>query len=140
MVGDVDQSIYSISAWQIIQFLLDFQHDFGDGLADEDTRTMIKIEGKLSVAGKYSGSQRIRLIENNTQRIDKILKPTRGLGEEIYWYEAEIELEEAEFVCSENSGNYRPKPRVRFRELFAVLSKIGLILSHALLGRSFDSL
>ncbi|MGB3510478.1 MAG: DNA helicase PcrA [Microcoleaceae cyanobacterium] len=98
VVGDVDQSIYSFRMADYT-ILLDFQNDFGDGLADEDTRTMIKLEENyrsrdniLEVANK--------LIENNTQRIDKILKPTRGLGEEIYCYEAESELEEAEFVCS----------------------------------------
>ena len=98
VVGDVDQSIYSFRMADYT-ILLDFQNDFGDGLPDEDTRTMIKLEENyrsreniLEVANK--------LIENNTQRIDKILKPTRGLGEEIYCYEAESEIEEAEFVCS----------------------------------------
>lgn len=98
VVGDVDQSIYSFRMADYT-ILLDFQNDFGDGLQDEDTRTMIKLEENyrsreniLEVANK--------LIENNSQRIDKILKPTRGLGEEIYCYEAESELEEAEFVCS----------------------------------------
>ncbi|MDJ0511351.1 MAG: DNA helicase PcrA, partial [Crocosphaera sp.] len=98
VVGDVDQSIYSFRMADYT-ILLEFQNDFGDGLPDEDTRTMIKLEENyrsreniLEVANK--------LIENNTQRIDKILKPTRGLGEEIYCYEAESELEEAEFVCS----------------------------------------
>ena len=98
VVGDVDQSIYSFRMADYT-ILLDFQNDFGDGLPDGDTRTMIKLEENyrsreniLEVANK--------LIENNTQRIDKILKPTRGLGEEIYCYEAENELEEAEFVCS----------------------------------------
>ncbi|MGD1805000.1 DNA helicase PcrA [Dapis sp. BLCC M126] len=98
VVGDVDQSIYSFRMADYT-ILLDFQNDFGDGLPDEDTRTMIKLEENyrsreniLEVANK--------LIENNTQRIDKILKPTRGLGEEIYCYEAESEREEAEFICS----------------------------------------
>ncbi len=98
VVGDVDQSIYSFRMADYT-ILLEFQNDFGDGLPDEDTRTMIKLEENyrsreniLEVANK--------LIENNTQRIDKILKPTRGLGEEIYCYEAENEREEAEFVCS----------------------------------------
>ncbi|MEB3339333.1 DNA helicase PcrA [Okeania sp.] len=98
VVGDVDQSIYSFRMADYT-ILLEFQNDFGDGLPDEDTRTMIKLEENyrsreniLEVANK--------LIENNTQRIDKILKPTRGIGEEIYCYEADSELEEAEFVCS----------------------------------------
>lgn len=98
VVGDVDQSIYSFRMADYT-ILLDFQNDFGDGLSDENTRTMIKLEENyrsreniLEIANK--------LIENNTQRIDKILKPTRGLGEEIYCYKAENELEEAEFICS----------------------------------------
>ena len=98
VVGDVDQSIYSFRMADYT-ILLDFQNDFGDGLADEYTQTMIKLEENyrsreniLAVANK--------LIENNTQRIDKTLKPTRGIGEEIYCYEAENELEEAEFICS----------------------------------------
>ena len=43
VVGDADQSIYS---FRLADFtiLLDFQKDFGDGLDDEDTRTMIKLE------------------------------------------------------------------------------------------------
>jgi len=42
VVGDADQSIYS---FRLADFtiLLDFQQDF-DGLPDEDTRTMVKLE------------------------------------------------------------------------------------------------
>jgi len=56
--------------------LLDFQQDFGDGLPDEDTRTMVKLENYRSRENILQAAN--QLIENNTQRIDKILKPTRS--------------------------------------------------------------
>jgi len=95
VVGDADQSIYS---FRLADFtiLLDFQQDFGDGLPDEDTRTMVKWR-KTTALGKHSQAAN-QLIENNTQRIDKILKPTRGVGEQIYCYKADDEIAEAEFV------------------------------------------
>jgi DNA helicase II / ATP-dependent DNA helicase PcrA len=80
--------------------LMEFQDDFGDGLPDEDTRTMVKLEENyrsreniLHVANK--------LIENNTQRIEKILRATRGAGEQIYCYKADDEIAEAEFVINQ---------------------------------------
>jgi DNA helicase II / ATP-dependent DNA helicase PcrA len=98
VVGDADQSIYSFRMADFT-ILLNFQTDFGDGLPDEDTRTMIKLEEN------YRSRENIlqaanHLIENNTQRIDKILKPTRGYGEEIYCYKADNEQIEAEFVIN----------------------------------------
>jgi DNA helicase-2/ATP-dependent DNA helicase PcrA len=99
VVGDADQSIYSFRMADFT-ILLEFQQDFGDGLADEDTRTMVKLEEN------YRSCENIlqvanQLIENNTQRIDKILKPTRGAGEEIYCHRAGDEVEEAEFVLNQ---------------------------------------
>ncbi|MGL5878273.1 MAG: UvrD-helicase domain-containing protein, partial [Xenococcaceae cyanobacterium] len=98
VVGDADQSIYSFRMADFT-ILLDFQADFGDGLADEDTRTMVKLEEN------YRSRETIlqaanQLIENNTQRIDKILKPTRGEGEKIYCYKADDEIAEAQFVIN----------------------------------------
>jgi len=99
VVGDVDQSIYSFRLADYT-ILLDFQQDFGDGLPDEDTRTMIKLEEN------YRSRENIlevanRLIENNTQRIEKVLRATRGWGEDIYCYRAEDELDEADFVLNQ---------------------------------------
>jgi DNA helicase II / ATP-dependent DNA helicase PcrA len=98
VVGDADQSIYSFRMADFT-ILLDFQADFGDGLPDEDTRTMVKLEEN------YRSRETIlqaanQLIENNTQRIDKILKPTRGEGEKIYCYKADDEIAEAQFVIN----------------------------------------
>ncbi|GAB4241191.1 MAG: DNA helicase PcrA [Stanieria sp.] len=99
VVGDADQSIYS---FRLADFtiLLDFQQDFGDGLPDDDTRTMIKLEEN------YRSRENIlqaanALIENNSQRIDKVLKATRGIGEQIYIYKADDEQHEAKFVINQ---------------------------------------
>ncbi len=99
VVGDADQSIYS---FRLADFtiLLDFQKDFGDGLADEDTRTMIKLEEN------YRSRENIlqaanHLIAHNSQRIDKVLKPTRGVGEQIYLHKADEEQQEARFVVQQ---------------------------------------
>jgi DNA helicase-2/ATP-dependent DNA helicase PcrA len=99
VVGDADQSIYSFRMADFT-ILLEFQEDFGDGLPDEDTRTMVKLEEN------YRSRENIlqaanQLIEKNTQRIDKVLKPTRGLGEQIYVHKADDEVEEAQFVVNQ---------------------------------------
>lgn len=99
VVGDADQSIYSFRMADFT-ILLNFQSDFGDGLPDEDTRTMVKLEEN------YRSRENIlqaanELIENNTQRIDKVLKPTREAGEEIYCYKADDEIAEAQFVVNQ---------------------------------------
>jgi DNA helicase II / ATP-dependent DNA helicase PcrA len=99
VVGDADQSIYSFRAADFT-ILMDFQGDFGDGLPDDDTRTMVKLEEN------YRSTENIiqaanELIENNTERIDKVLRPTRGAGESIYCHRAEDETDEANFVVSQ---------------------------------------
>jgi DNA helicase-2/ATP-dependent DNA helicase PcrA len=98
VVGDADQSIYSFRMADFT-ILLDFQSDFGDSLADEDTRTMIKLEENYR-SRKNILQAANQLIENNTQRIDKVLKPTRGFGENIYCHKADNEQLEAEFVIN----------------------------------------
>ncbi|MBF2025534.1 MAG: DNA helicase PcrA [Oscillatoriales cyanobacterium C42_A2020_001] len=99
VVGDADQSIYSFRAADFT-ILMNFQTDFGDGLPDDDTRTMVKLEEN------YRSTENIlevanQLIENNTERIDKVLKPTRAEGEAIYLYRADDETAEAEFVVNQ---------------------------------------
>jgi DNA helicase-2/ATP-dependent DNA helicase PcrA len=96
VVGDADQSIYSFRAADFT-ILMEFQDDFGDGLPDDDTRSMVKLEEN------YRSTENIlqvanELIENNTERIDKVLRPTRGSGETVYCYRADDEVAEAQFV------------------------------------------
>jgi DNA helicase II / ATP-dependent DNA helicase PcrA len=99
VVGDADQSIYSFRMADFT-ILLDFQQDFGDGLPDEDTRTMVKLEENYRSCENILQAAN-QLIENNTQRIDKILKATRGAGEEIYCFKADDEIAEADFVINQ---------------------------------------
>ncbi|MCU0570151.1 MAG: DNA helicase PcrA [Oculatellaceae cyanobacterium Prado106] len=99
VVGDADQSIYSFRAADFT-ILMEFQNDFGDGLPDDDTRTMVKLEEN------YRSTENIlqlanELIEHNTERIDKVLRPTRGAGESIYCHRADDEAAEASFVVNQ---------------------------------------
>ncbi len=118
VVGDADQSIYS---FRLADFtiLLDFQKDFGDGLPDEDTRTMIKLEEN------YRSRENIlqaanHLIAHNSQRIDKVLKPTRGVGEQIYLYKGDEEQEEARFVVEQMKQIEKNNPEIGWKD-FAIL-------------------
>ncbi len=99
VVGDVDQSIYSFRAADF-KILLDFQQDFGDRLPDDDTRTMVKLEENYRSTENILAAAN-HLIDNNTQRIDKILKPTRPAGAPIYCQRADDEIREAEFVVDQ---------------------------------------
>ncbi|MBD2384352.1 DNA helicase PcrA [Cylindrospermum sp. FACHB-282] len=99
VVGDADQSIYSFRMADFT-ILLEFQQDFGDGLEDDDTRTMVKLEENYRSCENILEAAN-ELIENNTQRIDKVLKPTRGAGEKIYFHKADNEMEEADFVIGQ---------------------------------------
>jgi DNA helicase-2/ATP-dependent DNA helicase PcrA len=118
VVGDVDQSIYSFRAADF-KILMEFQQDFGDGLPDDQTQTMVKLEEN------YRSTSNIlevanTLINHNTQRIDKILRPTRGSGDGIVCYRAEDETEEAEYVVNYIRGLARDNPDLSWKD-FAIL-------------------
>ena len=118
VVGDADQSIYSFRMADFT-ILLEFQQDFGDNLPDEDTSTMVKLEEN------YRSRENILqaandLIENNSQRIEKILKPTRGVGEDIYCYRADDEQDEAYFVVNKIKQLERENPEINWGS-FAIL-------------------
>ena len=118
VVGDADQSIYSFRMADYT-ILLGFQEDFGDGLPDEDTRTMVKLEENYRSRENILQAANY-LIENNTQRIDKVLKPTRGLGEQIYLHKADEELEEAKFVANQIRNLAQQNPELGWGS-FAIL-------------------
>lgn len=118
VVGDADQSIYSFRMADFT-ILMGFQQDFGDGLPDDDTRTMVKLEEN------YRSTENILqvanyLIEKNTERIDKILKPTRASGEPIYCHRADDEIQEAEFVVNQIRTLERQNPELDWGK-FAIL-------------------
>lgn len=60
------------------------------------------------------------LIENNTQRIDKILKATRDPGEEIYCHKADDEMDEAAFVINQIRTLEHQNPELNWGN-FAIL-------------------
>ncbi|MBK1986632.1 DNA helicase PcrA [Sphaerospermopsis aphanizomenoides BCCUSP55] len=118
VVGDADQSIYSFRMADFT-ILLEFQQNFGDGLEDDDTRTMVKLEENYRSCENILQAAN-ELIENNTQRIDKILKATRDAGEEIYCYKADDEIEEAAFVINQIRTLEHQNPELHWGN-FAIL-------------------
>ncbi|WP_013322842.1 DNA helicase PcrA [Gloeothece verrucosa] len=121
VVGDADQSIYSFRMADFT-ILLNFQADFGDGLPDEMTRTMVKLEEN------YRSRENIlqaanQLIENNQQRIEKILKATRSIGEDIFCYKADDERDEAGFVIRKIKQLKQENPELDWGS-FAILYRI----------------
>ncbi len=135
VVGDADQSIYS---FRLADFtiLLEFQDEFGDGLDDDDTRSMVKLEEN------YRSTENIlqvanHLIEKNTERIDKVLKPTRTAGEAIYCYKADEEIQEARFVIDKIAEMENQNPDLGWGS-FAILYRTNAqsrAFEEALLGR-----
>jgi DNA helicase II / ATP-dependent DNA helicase PcrA len=118
VVGDADQSIYSFRAADFT-ILMGFQQEFGDGLADDDTRTLVKLEEN------YRSTSNIlevanHLIENNTERIDKVLRATRGEGDAIFCHRADNEAMEAEYVVGQIRNLELKNPELNWKD-FAVL-------------------
>ncbi|MEG5175507.1 DNA helicase PcrA [Microcoleus sp. B3-D7] len=119
VVGDVDQSIYSFRMADYT-ILLEFQEDFGDGLSDDKTQTMVKLEEN------YRSRENIlqvanHLIEHNTERIEKILRPTREPGAPIVVWRADNELDEAEFVAGQIHSLKRQNSEYENGSNFAIL-------------------
>ena len=101
VVGDVDQSIYS---WRGADYtiILNFQKDF------KDTK-LIKLEQNYrSTANILNVANAI--IENNRERVDKVLYSNKGEGELIDYFQAQDESDEANFIVSrikqDSGGNY----------------------------------
>jgi DNA helicase II / ATP-dependent DNA helicase PcrA len=118
VVGDVDQSIYSFRMADFT-ILMNFQDDFGDGKSDDRTETMVKLEEN------YRSTENIlqlanHLIEKNTERIDKVLRPTRGQGEPIYCQKTDNDREEAQFVVDRIRSLVHQNPELNWGN-FAIL-------------------
>ena len=96
VVGDADQSIYSFRAADFT-ILMGFQDDFGDQASDEVTRTMVKLEDNYRSTATILEAANA-LIANNSERIEKVLRPTRGQGELISLTRCDDEIAEAEVV------------------------------------------
>ena len=100
VVGDVDQSIYS---WRGADFriILNFQNDFPNA-------KVVKLEQNYrSTANILNAANAI--IENNEERVDKVLYSQKGDGEKISLYEAQDEGDEAQYIVNsirDTSDNY----------------------------------
>ena len=101
VVGDIDQSIYS---WRGADFkiILNFQRDYKNV-------KVIKLEQNYrSTANILNAANAV--IENNEQRVDKVLYSNLGDGEKLSYYIAADENDEANYISrniKKNSyGNY----------------------------------
>lgn len=91
VVGDVDQSIYS---WRGADFkiILNFQHDFKGC-------KLVKLEQNYRSTGTILKAAN-SVIENNDERVDKVLYSNKGDGELITYYEANDDADEANYIAS----------------------------------------
>jgi len=101
VVGDVDQSIYS---WRGADFtiIMNFQKDY-------PKTKLIKLEQN------YRSTEHIlnaanAVIENNEERVEKVLYSNKGEGEKLSYYIADDEADEANYIVSNIKrsahGNY----------------------------------
>ena len=91
VVGDADQSIYS---WRGADFriILNFKNDFKDC-------KLVKLEQNYRSTEKILKAAN-SIIENNEQRVEKVLYSNKGEGEKITYYEAADDADEANFIAS----------------------------------------
>lgn len=101
VVGDVDQSIYS---WRGADFtiIMNFQKDY-------PSTKMIKLEQNYRSTA-YILQAANAVIENNNERVDKVLYSNKGDGEKLSYYIANDEADEANYIASNikrtAGGNY----------------------------------
>ena len=101
VVGDVDQSIYS---WRGADFtiILNFQRDYPKSKLIKLEQNYRSTEHILNAANA--------VIENNEERVDKVLYSNKGEGEKITYYIADDEADEANYIINtikrEACGNY----------------------------------
>ena len=116
VVGDADQSIYSFRAADF-RILMGFQEDFGDkGIGKEKLSTIVKLEENYrSTATILSAAN--ALIDNNKERIEKVLRATRGEGEAIKLTRCDDEIAEAEAVVHRLRIINAANPEIRWGDM-----------------------
>ncbi|PYE56308.1 ATP-dependent helicase [Deinococcus yavapaiensis] len=90
VVGDPDQSIYAFRGANI-RNILDFQKDYPDAQVyrlEHNYRSSAKV---LQLANK--------LIENNTERLEKTLRPVKLEGHDVQYHRSDDHRGEADFVA-----------------------------------------
>ncbi len=95
VVGDADQSIYSFRAADF-RILIGFKEDFKN-------KPNVKGDCVIKLENNYRSTSNIlsaanSLIENNTERIDKVLKATKSIGEPLKLISCDDEVSEAEAI------------------------------------------
>ena len=101
VVGDVDQSIYS---WRGADFtiIMNFQKDY-------PKTKLIKLEQNYRSTGNILEAANA-VIENNNERVEKVLRSNKGTGEKLSYYIADDEADEANYIVSNikrtAGGNY----------------------------------
>ena len=110
VVGDADQSIYSFRAADF-RILIGFQEDFKNGCNNEEKASLIKLEENYRSSSNILNAAN-SLIENNTERIDKVLRATKEKGELLKLLSCDDEISEAEAITSKlkslNKSNQKP--------------------------------
>ena len=110
VVGDADQSIYSFRAADF-RILIGFQKDFRKSSLKEEN-SIVKLEENYRSTSNILNAANT-LIENNIERIEKVLRATKGDGEPIKLFSCDDEISEAEAITSKirslNNSNAKPK-------------------------------
>lgn len=133
VVGDVDQSIYS---WRGADFriILNFQRDFKNTTVIKLEQNYRSTENILNVANA--------IIENNEERVEKVLYSQKGEGEKINYFEAQDESDEANFIAKTirgGDGNYN-KFAVLYRTNAQSRAVEEALIAHAIPYRIYGGL
>ncbi len=110
VVGDADQSIYSFRAADF-RILIGFQEDFKNASNNDQKASLVKLEENYRSSSNILTAAN-SLIENNTERIDKVLRPTREEGELLKLLSCDDEISEAEAITTKlrSLNNYNNQP------------------------------
>tara|TARA_B100000900_G_scaffold414785_1_gene442509 strand:+ start:641 stop:3049 length:2409 start_codon:yes stop_codon:yes gene_type:complete len=110
VVGDADQSIYSFRAADF-RILIGFQEDFKNSSNNDQKASLVKLEENYRSSSNILNAAN-SLIENNTERIDKILRATKDEGELLKLLSCDDEISEAEAITTKlrSLNNYNNQP------------------------------
>jgi len=110
VVGDADQSIYSFRAADF-RILIGFKEDF-ETKSKNASDCIVKLENNYRSTSNILSAAN-SLIENNTERIEKVLKATKSNGELLKLISCDDEVSEAEAITAKikslNNKNSDPK-------------------------------
>lgn len=101
VVGDADQSIYAFRGADISN-ILDFNRDYPDA-------RVVKLEENYRSTGNILRAANM-VIRNNTERVDKILRPVLDDGDPVRFFHVETDDDEADRVVGEIVSRARTVP------------------------------